>query len=147
MPLNLPRSTGNKSKLTAVEYLNATVFRRRRPICDRKAGVSWTRCISTIHYFLSPDRRNLTGSSNATRSLSSRAGRTDRSAGTGTPQRTRGAGIEKDPQRRQPSNLHFRHSLELLQQLGVSDAFVNKGTGLGSRGRSYYKDQQIYPFW
>ncbi len=36
-----------------------------------------------------------------------------------------------------------RHSFEILQQLGVADAFVAKGLGW-THGRSYYHDQQIF---
>ncbi|MBA2777940.1 FAD-dependent monooxygenase [Billgrantia kenyensis] len=38
-----------------------------------------------------------------------------------------------------------RHSLEILQQLGVDDAFVAKGLGW-TQGRTYYRDREIYRF-
>jgi 3-(3-hydroxy-phenyl)propionate hydroxylase len=38
-----------------------------------------------------------------------------------------------------------RHSLEILQQLGVDDAFVAKGLGW-IQGRTYYRDREIYRF-
>tara|TARA_R110002020_G_scaffold53404_2_gene149452 strand:+ start:1321 stop:1839 length:519 start_codon:yes stop_codon:yes gene_type:complete len=38
-----------------------------------------------------------------------------------------------------------RHSLEILQQLGVEQRFIDKALGW-TRGRSYFHDQEVYRF-